>query len=304
VVEESIPAMRARILEETGVRIPGVRIRPNGSLASRTFKVRLWGVPYRGGSVPVDGRLCPDGAACQARDLEGPPLANAWLGVNAGTWLSPDDVEAVAGALPLLTPYEAMLWCVEGLVRVHLWRLIGVDEVEALLDEWRSEDELRRADHIKRVLPHAGDHTRFTAVVRTLVREQVPVRNLGLLLDALERGQGLRPTVEAARAGLRNDLPGNRDIRTLVGLGEKSEAALRTADGVSLASAHATTLLSEARHAFDHLGAGQYALVVDDPAIRPAVQELAETVVPTVAVVSSDELNETARNKLDEVVRA
>ena len=202
-IDEAIPAMRRRVLEGTGVLIPGVRIRASEACRGRRrFQVHLHGVPYVGGCVPKGATLCTDGPACRERSLIGKPLPNAWPGGEAGIWLEADDAhKAEMAGLPLLGACDAMLWRLEGLLRLHLHRLLGLAEVDYMVQEWRTEAAADRSELVAAALPDQHARIRFTAVVRALVREQVSVADLGRLLEAFGAAgtgpESVHQTVEA-----------------------------------------------------------------------------------------------------------
>ena len=234
---------------------------------------------------------------CRARD-EGAPQSNAWHGPAAALWLidANDREQALDAELPLLGPHDAMVWSLEGVIRLLLFRLVGVGEVDLMLDRWiREGANGERADEVTSVLASIREEVRFAALVRRLVREQVPVTDTGALLRTFAecaRHDVPGAPVEAARKALVHSLPGIADERSLVEVGSGIEAAIAQSATVPgpLPIAEARSLLGEAGEALLSGTPARTALVVADPATRPGVQHAAETLTRSAAVLSVSEL--------------
>jgi len=207
-IEQAIPAMRQRVLANTGVVIPGVRIQASDVLSDREFVVRVRAVPYVGGHVPPWGRLCTAASACREHGIDGDPLANAWLGANAAIWLDWDQAAAALElGLPVLDPYDAMLWALEGLVRVHLHQLVGLAEVDYMVEAWRAQDPDRRSNIVTVALPGQRARIGFAAMVRRIVAGRLSVADLGRLLEIFADEGASPEAVDAAIAASRSATP-------------------------------------------------------------------------------------------------
>jgi type III secretory pathway component EscV len=119
----------------------------------------------------------------------------------------------------LLDPLEALAWRLDGLVRLHLHRFVGLSEVEFQLHEWEIEGEVERYDLIRRALPDKRARVRLVALMRRLVRAHVAVDDLDGILRGIvsaPRDATLAQLEEHARAQLLMSLPGVRDVRDRV----------------------------------------------------------------------------------------
>jgi tetratricopeptide (TPR) repeat protein len=207
-IEEAIPAMRDRVLIETGVLVPGVRVQASDALSDGAFVVQVRGVPYVGGHVPAGARLCTAGKACRQHGIDGELLPNAWLGPNAAVWLdSSHAVEARKLGLELLDAYDAMLWALEGLVRAHLHQLVGLAEVDYMVEAWRAEDPEARSDVVNRALPGQRARIGFAAMVRRIVAQRLSVADMGRLLEVFAASGANPEAVDAAIATARSSTP-------------------------------------------------------------------------------------------------
>ena len=297
-MQDSIPTMRRRLCEATGMEIPGVSVNGSDQLRDGRFNTCLHRVPYAGGRVHAGALLCTDPAACAELGLDGEWFGNAWDGERAGLWLLDPELRAVASeaALPLLGPHDAMLWSLEGRVRLLLFRLVGMTEVDEMVERWRlAGDVPHRSGLIDGALPDSAARIRFAAVVRRLVREQVPVGEMQRLLEAfalVKDGEPLTGVVEAARFALRNVLPGADGRRELIDVDDASAAAVADAakSGRGFTRDSSLHLLGTAGTALAQRPASRVALVVANAERRPAVQIAAEAITRSAAVLSVQEL--------------
>jgi tetratricopeptide (TPR) repeat protein len=266
-IDEAIPLMRERILDETGVRIPGVRIQTNPLLGPTDYALLLDEIPYCRGTVPGDARLL----------LGEGELRHPWSG-ERGAWRDAADDPEGRG----LGPYDAMLWRFEGYIRVRLAEFVGLSELNYELESWEADGGRERAALLRRVLPRRRDRIALMEAVRRLVREQVPV-DLDAILGAIGRPAdelALDSTIDQARRALRAALPGNRDGRRRLELEEGLEGAL--AEGADVRAQLAERIAGAAP--------GSFVLVVEDRAARRQVQRLAESLLGSAAVMAREEL--------------
>lgn len=207
-IEEAIPAMRQRILADTGVEVPGVRVQASDALSGGTFVIRVRDVPYLGGRVPAGARLCTAVSACREHGLDGEVLPNAWLGSNAAVWLASEQLaEAHDLGLPLLDPYDAMLWALEGIVRARLHQLVGLAEVDYMVEVWRAQDPDRRSTVVSEALPGQRARIGFAAMVRRIVAARLSVGDLGRLLEIYAASGASPEIVDEAISASRSATP-------------------------------------------------------------------------------------------------
>ena len=298
-LEDSIPATRERLYALTGIEIPGVRVAASDREADRTFRLFLHGVPHLGGHIPTGAALCLDVEACRSLGLDGVRFGSAWHGRDAAVWLvTPETRRAAAAAdLFLLSPQDAMVWQLEGLVRLQLFRLVGMTEVDQLVQGWRTDGVgSDRSALAERALPNASSRIRFAALLRRLVREQVPVLDIGELIKIFAEfdDQPLSQVVDLSRAALRQCLPAICDSRDLVEVHDSCSAATAAAVkelGV-LDREHARRLLGMAGTALVERPPAATALVVSDSRWRGGVQTAANCVAQSAAVLSAEETSD------------
>jgi flagellar biosynthesis component FlhA len=120
--------------------------------------------------------------------------------------------DVVSSRGPLASRYDAVIVGLEIVLRAHLDILIGVQEVQGMLDEWQQEGGEERRVLIKHALPDGFSVACLTYVLRGLVKEQVPITDLESILTTFERAQthDIGELIEHVRHTLKAALPGNQ----------------------------------------------------------------------------------------------
>jgi len=287
-LHEAIPALRENLLVTTGVRIPGVGVRPNDLLPGRRFRMLINEVPYAVGTVPTGSRLL---VGCSG-DETAAQVRNAWSGESA-TWSAGPTSNANG-----LDPQAGIAWLLEGLLRTNLAQFVTLAEVDYQLDVWEAGGGSERAKLLAQALPSRRSHTRMVAVIRRLVREQVPVDRLGVIVETvgqMDSSSSIGTLGDAVRSKLVDILPGADGNREQLVVPEAVEAAFRTA-ARPIPQGLARSIVERLEETIGDRAPGQFVLVVRDSALRSAVQNTCERIVASVAVLSETEAH---GNRLD-----
>ncbi len=307
-----LPAMRERIRERTGVRVPGVRIRSNeGELGEGGYLLILHEVPIVFGTVQPSQKYCPDVDGCRQLGIEVEATANPGED-GEGMWL--DETlwqRAEQAGLPLWDPYETMIFHLEAVIRQHLDTFVGLQEAQNLLELW-SEGDTNRQALLGRAFGGSEDKVRFVQVLQALVKEGVPVVDLGTILTIFaEENPGsseVTDIVEKVRFALRPHLPGNEGDRLLVGLSSEFEEVVRRGIGeqqgkrfLAIPPQETQELLSAVRSGLARQSGKRLALVLRDFALRPFVRRLTEIEFPLLPVLSQRELTSDGRTIQEQI---
>ncbi|MBX5484816.1 MAG: type III secretion system export apparatus subunit SctV [Myxococcaceae bacterium] len=193
-VKEELNLIRDRVFLELGVKVPGVRVRTHvRSLPAGAYVVSIDEVPC------ATGKVQPDALYALV-----PPQEIAFLEVPAEPAVDPSNGKAIsrvpvevrakleAAAVALRTPRQLIgehLLCV---LRKRAPDLLGVQEVQALLDGLEPQAPTLVKEALNKVpMPLLTD------VLRKLVQEEVSVRNIRGILEAL-----VSPTTEGDATAL------------------------------------------------------------------------------------------------------
>ena len=291
-----IPDMRERIARDTGVTVPGVRIRGNdGDLAPGSYVLMLDEVPLTL-NVVYPGLVFCRAAAESLAALDITPQRESIdpFTLGPGGWIAPEDAPRAraAGIETWDDPLRYVAAHLELLLRTNLIMFLGLQEVEFLLETWRAG---------RLLVPDAASRLRFGRVLRALLREGVPINRPADILAAIEQvglaDDDIFPVLRAARLRMKDLLPVHLPRIPLPVEVEASIASgiTRVGDKVFLALApdpvrEALAALRErlAERGAER-GAGQ-ALIVSSGEVRPFVRALAEVEFPLLTVLSQEEL--------------
>ncbi|MEM7049972.1 MAG: type III secretion system export apparatus subunit SctV [Acidobacteriota bacterium] len=183
-ISELIPQMREWLFSDLGVIFPGVRVRGDAdNLTENGYGVYVNEVPVANGVVHPDkvfvsGQL--DQVAMLGIDgVHGPHPA----GQGKGLWVSLADAERIpAGVGVRIQPDEYMALHLAQVLRKHVDELIGIQEVQNMLDLLEGQGYGALAQS---VVPNLVSVQRLTDVLRRLLRENISIRNMRAILEAL-----------------------------------------------------------------------------------------------------------------------
>lgn len=222
-----IPAMRDRILAGMGVTVPGVRARGNPNLPPGGFQIQVDEVPAHAGWIEVGASyaiLTPEeGVQDQRTDLTNlhPVTGDRGLWLLAVVRDEPD-----AGA-ERLTTAEYLIHSIEVVIRAHLTRYLGPQEVLNVVDRWEEQGDQAL---VMATVPDEDARLRLTWVLQALVGDEVPITDGRRILEAVRDAGGItaptRSLRQAVRARLRDQLPGPRAGNKVHRVPEELEAAL------------------------------------------------------------------------------
>jgi tetratricopeptide (TPR) repeat protein len=306
---ELIPNMRARIKEEMGVSTTGIRVRGLNTPSSPSpsyeyYRILLDEVLITEGRVYLDRKFCPNSmeeiksAGIAIEELS--PEENTRAGLK-GNWIPVGSSgQAVEHGLELWDePLTYVIQHLQSVLRRNLADFLGVEEVEALIKAWGEEEG--GASLIEAALHDQASRLRLVAVLRALVKEDVPITRWQEILEAFQsaelKGNDLSEIVRAVRLRLKDSLPGNKpDVRRcelpLKWEEEIPAKWLRRENGQAFftappAETHA--LLMDIRSLVDTYN-GRFALVTRSSELRPFIRRLIEFEFPDLMALSREEL--------------
>ena len=303
-LQKYFPEMRQRIKEETGVNLPGVRVRGNEyGLPDETYIIMLDEVPLVSGNVRTKMCYCP--VSLEKLQFLGipdqlPEEAPHPLNGEPGCWVSRDHWEMITNkGLELWDdPLLYMVYHLEAVLRRNLADFLGIQAVENLLWDWEQAE--RGSSLIKEVLPDQASRFRFARVLRALVKERVSITSWEDILETV-RESGLATkneseVVRLVRLKLREYLPGNTLGSRRLPLPPETERKIAPwiwrENGkafLSLPPEETQELLSDIRGLVDP-NDKKIVLVTHDAELRPFIRRLVELEHPDLMVISQDEL--------------
>lgn len=282
-VKEDLDAVRERVHRELGVKLPTFRVRTGCPLAPRSYQLAVDEVPSGRGQLPEGAlfALGPVGAG------EGAVPAVDALG-RAVTPVPVAEREALGGrGIPLRTRRALLVDHLVALAKKRASAFLGVQEVQAALTELE-----RTSPALVKEALHKVPLPLLTDVLKRLLVEQVSIRNLRALLEALvspaTEGDAAQ-LAERCRVALGRQLShhfaqGGPLLAYLVD--PAVEEALRQGSQ-GLAPADASAILEGVKR----VARQGRAVLLASPDVRRLLRRLVEGAYPDVAVLTYAELD-------------
>lgn len=315
-LQQYVPDMRERILDELGVRVPGVRTRVNSDdLPENSYILMLHEVPIVLGYAQPGKLFCgnPLLASLQQVVPESNDVFNPLTGEQDGFWFDPATVDAEkAAALEPLDHFQYMVRHLEHLLRQNLAGFFSISELNEMFERWvnvegdDSESD-RRRQLIATALPDSRARWKLVTVIRALLDEGVTVSALEPILIAFHehKDEDERAIAEVVRLSQRERLPGNTDGKRFAHLSDDYENTL--ASGIydqgakrllALEPEPTQELLTAVRMALGDSKRSQVVVVTRRQGIRPYVRKLLELEFPSLAILSEQELLPELRDRV------
>ena len=191
---EMVPMMRDGLFYELGVKFPGIRVRGNETdLAAGTYIIMINEIPLVSGNVSLDKVLVNDTVdRLTLLNIQGEEAVNPANGSECA-WI-PEEYASIAEQAGLTT-WDAsgyMVLHLSSVLRKNAAEFVGIQEVQNMLEQL----EQAFPALVKEVVPKAVSPFQLTDILRRLVEEEISIRDLRSILQALaEWGQVENDTV-------------------------------------------------------------------------------------------------------------
>jgi len=193
---------RAELLNDLGIEIPSIALEVDPTLAQDRFRIDLEGTPVIEGTVPPQGLLVDDEPA-HLEMLEIPyrqelPLIN----YRPALWVDRSHAETLLQAgVAFALPAQILARCLIQMLYRRAGSFVGIQETRKLLTKVQANyaDLVKEAEKIAPL-------QKLAEILRRLVDENVPVRNMRAILEAVvewgQREQNVVLLVEYVRVAL------------------------------------------------------------------------------------------------------
>lgn len=177
---QQITEIRRRLASELGVVLPKVRIRDNLRLERRHYRIKVMGNPVAEGCVRPD-KLLALFSGEPAPDVNGEPACDPASG-RSGVWIDAEQGEqAHQQRATIVEPAAAIAQHLGQVVRGHAADLLTRDLAKHLIDELRKTAPAV----VDELIPNVMKLGEVQQVLQRLLREDVPIRPLEPILEAL-----------------------------------------------------------------------------------------------------------------------
>lgn len=192
-LDARVKNMREHVARAFGVLLPEMRLTDRGDLPPGTYSIRLLGVEHATTTLKPAHvlMLTQDGAV----DLpEGLDTSEPVYGAPA-RWISPADRERAAlSGMTVVTPSEVLATHLLEVLKRNLSRLMTFKTLQRQLDAFVTLSDGTRSEENRRLLnelvPDKVPLDLLHTILRLLLAEQVSIRNLPLILEAIAESRG------------------------------------------------------------------------------------------------------------------
>ncbi len=175
-----ITGVRQAIAADVGIVLPKVRIRDNMRLDENQYRIKIANNPVAEGRV-YPGRLMAMASAATQGDLPGEETVDPAFGQRA-IWIDPQlrDRAEMMG-YTVVEPAAVLSTHLQEVVRKHADELLTRDATRHLIDELKETSPAV----VDELIPGVMRLAEVQQVLQMLLRERVPIRQLGLILEVL-----------------------------------------------------------------------------------------------------------------------
>ncbi|HLW24009.1 MAG TPA: flagellar biosynthesis protein FlhA [Steroidobacteraceae bacterium] len=299
-----IKGVRKKLSEDMGFLVQAVHIRDNLELGPNAYRITILGAPVGEAEVYPDRELAINPGQVSA-PIAGSPTKDPAFGLDA-VWIEKSRHEqAQAQGYTVVDASSVIATHLSHLLQSHAHELLGHEEVQQLLNRLAKSAPKLIEDLVPKVLPMSV----VVRVLQSLLLERVPIRNLRTICEALaEAGpktQDPQALVAAVRValgrsivqtigGLRPELPVITLDPALEQVLQDSMGGAEGAPGFEpgLADRIQQTLADSTRR---QEAAGEPAVLLVAPKIRPWVARLMRYSSPSLSVLAYNEIPESRR---------
>jgi len=176
---ERVTTLRRQIAQELGIIVPPVRIRDNIRLGANDYVIQIRGNQVSKGQVEPGMFLAMNpGLAEEA--IEGKETIEPAFGIKA-TWISPQNREqAELAGYTVVEPASVIATHLSEIIKSYAHEIISRQDIQALVDNVKREYPVL----VEEVIPQLMSVGTLQKVLRHLLKERVPVRDMVSILEA------------------------------------------------------------------------------------------------------------------------
>jgi flagellar biosynthesis protein FlhA len=303
---DQVRALRRSLAQEYGFVMPAVRILDNMRLGTQGYAIRIKEMEAGSGEVRLGQLLAMDPAGRQV-ELPGEHTREPAFGLPA-TWI--DEAlreEATFRGYTIVDPSTVLTTHLTEILKENMADLLSYAEVQKLLNGLEGEEKKL----VEELIPTVVTVTTLQRVLQALLREKVSIRDLASILEGLAEAAphttSVTGLVEHVRTRLARQLcwqhrgdDGALPIVTLSPEWEQAFAESLVGQGedrqLAMAPSRLQDFIRAVRDTFERAAmAGETAVLLTGPQIRPYVRSIIERFRGQTTVMSQNEVHPRAR---------
>lgn len=177
---DRVTRIRSHLASEMGFLLPKVRLKDNLRLPSNVYLMEIAGNRVAEGEVIRDRIFSVDEGQCSG-SISGIEMPSPVTG-ETGVWITSEQRElAIAYGFRTYSPSELIAAHLDSVARRHASELLTRDQTKQLTEQLRKANPIV----VDEVLPDAYSLPQVQRVLHSLLDEDIPIRQLGLIFEAL-----------------------------------------------------------------------------------------------------------------------
>lgn len=177
---ERINLLRRELAREVGIIVPPIRLRDNLQLTSNMYSIKIKGQEIAKGEIYPEFLFALDSGAATAQ-LEGIDAVDPTYGMP-GVWVSNDQKDyAESVGYTLIDPVSVLITHLSEMIKTHAHEIISREDVQKLVDNITKDNPTIVKEVIPALVTLGGLHE----VLKNLLRERVPIRDLVTVLETM-----------------------------------------------------------------------------------------------------------------------
>ena len=295
-----ITGVRRQVSKSLGFVLPPVRVRDDLSLEANQYRIRVGQTIVGEDKIYPDRKLAIPGENSNVK-LQGIDVRDPSFGMEAVWIKSTQEAEAEANGYVVVNAESVLATHVSQILTKYANDLMGQDDVQSLLDNLSET----APNLVQSVVPKLIALHDLTAILRTLLKERVPVSDLRKILETLSTLSGRNLSISDMAEALRPKLSGlliqqvaplnsALPVITLDGELEHMLITMSRQNGdkeIILDAKLLQNLIKSINESSEQLTAqGRQAVIVVSPVIRRAFAEIVHQHIEDMIVLSFAEL--------------
>ena len=173
-----IVIFRRQYAQDMGFVIPSIRFHDSSALGTNQYVVKIRGEELARGEILVDYYLALE-PANPTGEIDGIETVEPAYGIPS-RWILPENKEmAEIYGYTVIDPLSVMQTHLSEVVRAHAYELLGRAEVIQLVENLKKTSP----ELVEEVIPNVLTYAHLERILRNLLREGVPIRDLGTILE-------------------------------------------------------------------------------------------------------------------------
>ena len=308
-----ITSIRRQLMSELGLILPVVRIRDNLRLTPQAYRLKIRGQEVASGEIALDRLLAIPGS--DSEEMQGTPTTEPAFGLPALWVHESEQGQAELKGYTVVTPLSVLCTHLTETVRNSASELLSRQLVQEMLNQLRQ----KAPASVEGVIPEMLNLGEVQSVLRNLLRERIPIRDLSGILEVLANNAPMTrdPNIlaEAVRQNMAHTISSqykdSANTLHVFTLAPQLEATLRSslvssegAPGFQIDAILAQRILIKTGEQMEALAQlGFFPILLCPRELRLAFRRLVEQSLPNLIVMAFSEVGQGTKVKAHGVVK-